>query len=117
MKKICLFLSIFLNMFFASAAAAQNECVRDSLFPEAGNCGYDILDYGLNMEWKQEGDLWYVEETITFLSEWDTDELSFDFIEGYEITSLKIDNVDAEYEQTENKLSRNPRPGKGFLYV
>ena len=112
MKKICLFLSILLIMFYASAAAAQNECVRDSLFPEVGNCGYDILDYDLNMEWKQEGDLWYVEETITFLSEWDTDELSFDFIEGYEITSLTIDGERADYEQTENKLIvRHPGPG------
>ena len=115
MKKICLFLSIFLSMFYASAAAAQNECVRDSLFPGVGNCGYDVSDYDLNMEWKQEGDLWYVEETITFLSEWDTDELSFDFIKGYEITSLKIDGDPAGYEQTENKLIVR-HPGRGFAH-
>lgn len=115
MKKRCFLLALLLSILFASVSAAQNECTRDSIFSEVGNCGYDVSDYRLDMEWKPEGDLWYVEETVTFRSEWDTDELSFDFIEGYEITSLTIDGDPAGYEQTENKLIVR-HPGRGFAH-
>ena len=32
-------------------ASAQDACVRDSIFPDAGNCGYDVQDYQMNMAW------------------------------------------------------------------
>ena len=91
-------------LLFVSAAGAQESCTRDSILPEAGNCGYDVQDYQLNMTWELDGDHWDVTEVITFTSEWDTDELWFDFTDTYEITSLTIDGTKAAYERKPKKL-------------
>lgn len=97
---------VFLIIFHAlvSASSAQNTCIHDSFFPDYGNCGYDVQDYNLNMTWKLDGDHWDVSEVLTFISEWDTDELWFDFTDSYEITSLSIDGQEAKFDRQESKL-------------
>lgn len=104
MKKKLIF-GLFMILFaVVSASNAQDVCIRDSFFPEFGNCGYDVQDYNLNMVWKYDGDNWDVSEVLTFISEWDTDELWFDFIDNYEITSLTIDGREAEFDRQDTKL-------------
>lgn len=98
-------LSVLCGLLLVSAVNGQDVCIRDSVFPDAGNCGYDVQDYQLDMSWNLEGDTWDVTEVITFISEWDTDELRFDFTDSYEITDLSIDGNAAEYDREGTKLT------------
>ena len=116
MKKVWIFLSILLNLLLVQVSAAQNECKKDSVFPQVGNCGYNVSNYDLDMTWKPEGDWWDVRETITVTSEWDTDELIFDFAAGYEITSLTVDGASAKYEYDGDKLIVHHPYGQGFTH-
>lgn len=104
MKKYFVLLMMIAVLITAFAASAQEVCTRDSFFPNFGNCGYDVQDYNLNMAWKLDGDHWDVSEVLTFISEWDTDELSFDFSDQYEITSLTIDGQVVDYDRQNTKL-------------
>ena len=104
MKKYLIVVMFLILLAVVSVSSAQDTCIRDSFFPDYGNCGYDVQDYNLNMAWKLDGDQWDVSEVLTFVSEWDTDELWFDFIDSYEITSLMIDGQEAEYDRQDNKL-------------
>ena len=104
MKKNLIAVVFMVLLAVVSASSAQETCVRDSFFPDYGNCGYDVQDYNLNMAWQFDGDRWVVSEVLTFISEWDTDELWFDFIDSYEITLLTIDGQEAEYDRQESKL-------------
>ena len=88
-----------------SSASAQDVCVRDTFFPAAGNCGYDVQDYQLTMNWTLENDHWDVSEVVTFVSEWDTDELQFDFTDSLEITALSIDGAAVDYDREKTKLT------------
>ena len=104
MKKYLIVVMYLILLAVVSVSSAQDTCTRDSFFPDYGNCGYDVQDYNLNMAWKLDGDHWDVSEVLTFISEWDTDELWFDFIDSYEITSLTIDGQEADYDRQNNKL-------------
>lgn len=96
---------VFIALLLAAAAVgAQDVCVRDTFFPDAGNCGYDVENYRLDMVWNIEGDRWAVDEVITFVSEWDTDELWFDFNDKLEITALAVDGQDVSYDRQDTKL-------------
>ncbi len=100
---LILMLAVLLRIVFP--ASAQDSCEPDRFFPDAGNCGYDVKDYQLDMAWTLEGDTWDVRETVTFVSEWDTDELRFDFSDVYQIAELTIDGSPAEYSREETKLA------------
>lgn len=104
MKKKMIFVLSLVLLSVVSVSSAQDNCIRDSFFPDYGNCGYDVQDYNLNIAWKLDGDHWDVSEVLTFISEWDTDELWFDFIDTYEITSLTIDGQEAAYDRQDTKL-------------
>lgn len=102
------FIALVLLFLFISAACAQGEdmvCTRDSFFPEAGNCGYDVSDYRLDMIWDVNGDSWDVIEDMTFTAEWDTDELHFDFTDAYEIYGMTIDGVAVDFTLKEEDLT------------
>lgn len=103
MKRFQFLLSLLLSVILLPADA--RECTRDSFFPDAGNCGYDVSDYRLDMTWEAEGDLWEVAEDITFTAEWDVDELHFDFTDRYEIFRLTIDGAAAEFELKDRDLT------------
>ena len=85
--------------------ADAHECTRDSFFPDAGNCGYDVSDYRLDMTWDVRGDLWDVVEDMTFTAEWDTEELHFDFTDSYEFYGLTIDGVAVDFEMKDRDLT------------
>ena len=103
MKKALVWV-IFLLAAVLLPADAQ-ECTRDSFFPNAGNCGYDVSDYRLDMTWDADGDLWDVVEDITFTAEWDINELHFDFTDSYEFYGLTIDGVAVDFELQDQDLT------------
>lgn len=89
-----------------SAVTAKDQaCTRDSFFPDAGNCGYDVSDYTLEMTWDADGDLWDVVEDMTFTVEWDTDELHFDFTDSYEFYGLTIDGIAVDFRSEGRDLT------------
>lgn len=98
MNKTMMLVFMILLAVFSAAAGQSQECTRDSFFPEAGNCGYDVSDYRLDMTWDPDGDRWDVMEDLTFTAEWDTDELHFDFTDTYEIYGMTIDGVAVDFE-------------------
>ena len=104
MKKFILSL-LMAFLFLSSAAAQEDACTRDSFFPEAGNCGYDVSDYSLAMTWDVNGDMWDVIEDITFTAEWDTDEFHFDFTDTYEIYGLTIGGTAVDFDLKEQDLT------------
>ena len=104
MKKSLFVLLFAMMLLIVLSASAQDVCVRDSFFPDAGNCGYDVQDYQMDIAWNLEGDTWDVSEVLTFISEWDTDELWFDFTDEYEVSALSINGIDADYDRQETKL-------------
>ena len=104
MKKGICFVFAVLALICTVPAFAQ-ECTRDSFFPNAGNCGYDVSDYQLDMTWDVDGDLWDVSEGITFTAEWDIDELHFDFTDAYVIRELTVNGIPADHEQNGNDLT------------
>ena len=105
MRKAFLLCVLAVILITSSASAQQAACTRDSFFPEAGNCGYDVSDYKLDMTWDVNGDRWDVVEDITFTSEWDTDELHFDFTDSYEIYGMTIDGVAVDFTLKEGDLT------------
>ena len=104
MKKSLFVLLFAMMLLIVLSASGQDVCVRDSFFPDAGNCGYDVQDYQMDIAWNLEGDTWDVSEALTFISEWDTDELWFDFTDEYEISALSINGINADYDRQETKL-------------
>lgn len=96
---------LFLLLSAVLLPAYAQECTRDSFFPEAGNCGYDVSDYRLDMTWDVNGDQWDVMEDITFTAEWDIDELHFDFTNSYEIYGLTIDGAAVDFELKDRDLT------------
>ncbi len=105
MRKIIMILISALFLIPAAAWAQPEVCTRDSFFPEAGNCGYDVSDYKLDMKWDVSGDLWDVMEDMTFTSEWDTDELHFDFTDSYEIYGMTIDGIAVDFDLSGQDLT------------
>lgn len=103
MKRIIF--TLFFFFMYAAASAQSTVCTRDSFFPNAGNCGYDVSDYRLDMTWDADGDLWDVMEDITFTSEWDTDELHFDFTDSYEIYGMTIDGTAVYFDLKDQDLT------------
>lgn len=104
MKKSLMMVCLMLFL-LSAAAGAQDVCVRDTVFPDAGNCGYDAEDYQLDMAWDIDGDSWAVKEVLTFTSEWDTDELRFDFTDALAITELAVNGDPVEFEREKTKLA------------
>lgn len=110
MKRVRFFVVILTMMsLFVSAGLcfSQNEgdtCTKDSFFPDAGNCGYDVQHYDLNFSWDDQTNIWTGDETITLISEWDMTELYLDFSSAYVINKLDIDGVDAPFESKDSNL-------------
>lgn len=106
MRKTALFTLFCLMLFFAPVFAEEEKvCVRDSFFPENGNCGYDVERYDLRFTWTAEDDRWQGDETITLFSEWDQDELRLDFDEAMTITELTVNGSPAPFALKGSKLT------------
>ncbi len=104
-KILYLFIILFaVPSVYSAGIKDGHRCTRDTFFPSAGNCGYDVLDYLLKMAWTPDGDHWDVTEVITFISEWDTNMLWFDFIDAYDITELSVNGTVVEYDRKDTKL-------------
>ncbi len=106
MRKILLFTIFCLMLFSLPVSAKEAEsCIRDSFFPESGNCGYDVERYDLHFTWTAEDDRWQGDETLTLVSEWDQDELRFDFDEAMTITELTVNGSPVPFALKGSKLT------------
>jgi aminopeptidase N len=85
-------------------AVAVNEPVEDSVYPDVGDPSVDALHYHLGLTWDPEGRVLTGEEELTFRSTGDADSVQLDLSPAMEVSEVRIDSVEAEFEHTGKDL-------------
>ncbi|MGC0376523.1 M1 family metallopeptidase [Streptomyces sp. SAI-229] len=91
-----------------SGASAGGSGVGDPYFPEAGNSGYDVGHYALDLAYDTRAHRLGGTATITARAREDLSALNLD-LEGLEVEEVTVDGVAARWSRTERELTVRPR--------
>ncbi len=100
------------------AAAAPAGAVRyvegspglgDPFFPRAGNGGYDVKQYLLDLDYRREGNRLAGRVVVSALAKKNLESFNLDF-RGYRISSLSVDGEPARFSRQGQELTIRPRP-------
>jgi aminopeptidase N len=102
-------------LFAAAAPAGAVEYVQgapgagDPFFPQAGNGGYDVKRYFLDLDYRREGNRLAGRVTVTAVAEQNLESFNLDF-RDYRITGLVVDGEPARFGRAGQELTIHPRP-------
>lgn len=89
---------------------AQDESgqagVGDDLFPNAGNSGFEVTHYTLDIAWDESNSI-EAEATLEAAAIDELNAFNLDF-SGFEIESITVNEADAEYSREGNELTVTP---------
>ncbi len=93
----------------AAPAAADEDltneaCTRDSLFPESGNCGYEIEHYDIAFEWDDQTNILSADVTLLVNVQQDLQELPLDFTNRFAVQEILLDQIPAPFTQSAENL-------------
>jgi aminopeptidase N len=100
----------------APAASAQgftpgSDGLGDPYFPQAGNGGYDVRHYSLDLDYQRAGNLLDAEVTILAKATQNLSSFNLD-LRGFEITDLEVNGRDARFTRSGvHELTVTPRRG------
>lgn len=91
----------------AGPASAYDNlgCRADSLFPENGNCGYDVQSYDIVFDWDDATNLLKGDVTITVKALTDLSELKLDFATQHAVSDVTIDDASIPFQHKDNNLT------------
>ena len=84
--------------------------VGDPFFPEAGNGGYDVADYDLDLRYSPNTRKLVADAEITATATQDLSAFNLDF-RGPRVTSVEVDGVDAGFDRSGPELVVTPSAG------
>lgn len=84
---------------------ADNEsCAVDSLFPEHGNCGYNVTAYDIKFDWDRDLNLLKGDVTIELTALDDLDEIAFDFSTKNIVSDVLLELATIPYVHEDDDL-------------
>jgi aminopeptidase N len=92
---------------FANIAFAQDDNVGDPYYPQAGNTGYDVQHYTIDMAVALEPLTADVTTTIEAIATNDLPTFNLDFF-GWEISSITVDGTEATFSREGQELTVTP---------
>nr|WSX51178.1 M1 family metallopeptidase [Streptomyces sp. NBC_00974] len=81
--------------------------VRDPFFPKAGNGGYQVDHYGLDLDYDPVGGQLHATAVITARAEQGLSSFNLD-LSGLEVESVTVQGADARFNRTGNELTVRP---------
>ncbi len=100
---VCLFLALP-----SLAGAGSEERPREPFFPRAGNVGYDVSRYEVDLAFGPRRGTIHARALITARASQRLSRFSLDLV-GLEVTGVKIDEVGARFSRGRDKLKIEPR--------
>ncbi len=102
------------------ASAAAEEPGREPFFPRAGNVGYDVANYGVELSFRPANDEIRAQATIEASATQRLSRFSLDLI-GLTVTEVRVDGEPARFSRGREKLKVEPRTpiarGASFVTV
>jgi aminopeptidase N len=89
-------------------AAIGSDGLGDPYFPKAGNGGYDVGSYDLELDYTPRKNLLVGRATIAATATIDLDRFNLDFREALKVRSVSVDGVAASFEQAGQELVVTP---------
>lgn len=109
-KKQTYFTALVILIFAAvtlmpTTVRADNEsCAVDSLFPDHGNCGYDVTAYDIKFDWDRDLNLLKGDVTIELTALSDLDKIAFDFAARNIVSDVLLDLASIPYIHQDGDL-------------
>jgi aminopeptidase N len=94
----------------AAAFSPGSEGAGDPFFPLAGNGGYDVRNYSLELNYEPQNSALDASATITARATQDLSRFDLDF-RGYKITRLEVEGAPADFERRGQELVITPAAG------
>ena len=89
-------------------AAIGSQGLGDPYFPRAGNGGYDVSTYDLELDYTPRTDLLVGRAVIAATATIDLDRFNLDFREPLRVTSLTVDGAPASFDHSGQELVITP---------
>jgi len=107
MPRFLLILYLLMSSLPILAQSSGADGVGDDYAPQAGNGGYDVLHYDLNLAWDDTTDILSGTTTITALATQDLSAFNLDFI-GLEVNAIQVNDEPAEFSREGQELTVMP---------
>ncbi len=79
---------------------AESQPRQDPVYPRVGNPVVDALHYGLTLDWSGSSGILTGTEKLTFRAAQDAQSIPLDFSGALELSRVRLDGEDADFEQT-----------------
>ncbi len=97
-------MAVFSPIQTANAQINPIQCAPDSLFPEAGNCEYDVQHYDILYEWDESANLLKGDVTLRLASLTSASKLSLDFADHMIASEALVNGEIVPFEQQPQNL-------------
>jgi aminopeptidase N len=107
-RLLLIVLFVTANIVFAQDAEPGDDGVGDEYYPEAGNGGYDALQYTLEIEVDVEDNFIDAVTTIEAEATQDLSAFNLDFSDALEISEITVNGDEADFSQEGSELTVTP---------
>ena len=106
-KRAIFLIPILALLAFAGGVFAyeNTSCGKDSLFPDSGNCGYDVQAYDIHFDWDQKNDLLKGDVTLTIRALTDLTAVALDFADKNLIGDVTVEGASIPFVHENNDLT------------
>jgi len=104
--KLCLVLTLLLALSTPVFSQGQPDpvCSPDRFFPDAGNCGYDVAHYDIDLTWQDQTNFLSMTVTLELVALADLEKIPLDFTSRYQISEVTVDGSISNFSQTDQDL-------------
>ena len=107
-SKLVFIFALVLALFALAPSVSAYEnitCEKDSLFPDSGNCGYDVQSYDIHFEWDQRNDLLKGDVTLTIRALTDLTSVELDFADKNLIRDVTVEDASIPFDHEDDDLT------------